>query len=440
MKLLRRRKDAAESTFTVVNVVQTTNVNKDSNNDDATSNVEQPGTGSNPSHALDSGINQVQQQQASARPASSPADTFARLRIDEGQSSTKRAHKRLSAVFKLDHVHFHHRGHSLSHYTGGGGGGNRSNSSTVSSIHVPNDLPEIITEPSPAAGGNGEQPVRQSMLEQDAIWQERAFRLADKEHEFLTESGDLSLLSATSKEPGNSENDAHADGDGERSILSVRSNGSVNISTQDTEDRLQRAIELHESGKLSEATILLAELASPDADNNPLAQLLYGLALRHGWGLDSPDPARAIGFLRMAASNSAFIEEQAKKSNLQITTRNQKTSPGRAKGELVLAIYELANCFRYGWGVEIDAVAAKQYYETAAHLGDPDAMTEVGWCLLEGFGCKKDVFQAAQFYRMAEKAGKIEVGSSWIWKEKYDPTPENMDKALKRSIRERLKL
>ena len=33
---------------------------------------------------------------------------------------------------------------------------------------------------------------------------------------------------------------------------------------------------------------------------------------------------------------------------------------GAAKGELVLAIFELANCFRHGWGVKIDKLAAKQ--------------------------------------------------------------------------------
>lgn len=63
---------------------------------------------------------------------------------------------------------------------------------------------------------------------------------------------------------------------------------------------------------------------------------------------------------------------------------------GAAKGELVLAIFELANCFRHGWGVEKDAVAARQYYETAANLGDTDAMNEAAWCFLEGFGGKKD--------------------------------------------------
>jgi hypothetical protein len=33
---------------------------------------------------------------------------------------------------------------------------------------------------------------------------------------------------------------------------------------------------------------------------------------------------------------------------------------GAAKGELVLAIFELANCFRHGWGIPKDAYAAKQ--------------------------------------------------------------------------------
>lgn len=33
---------------------------------------------------------------------------------------------------------------------------------------------------------------------------------------------------------------------------------------------------------------------------------------------------------------------------------------GAAKGELVLAIFELANCFRHGWGIHKDPYAAKQ--------------------------------------------------------------------------------
>jgi hypothetical protein len=49
---------------------------------------------------------------------------------------------------------------------------------------------------------------------------------------------------------------------------------------------------------------------------------------------------------------------------------------GAAKGELVLAIFELANCFRHGWGIPKDPVAAKQYYETAANLGDTGMLSD----------------------------------------------------------------
>lgn len=56
----------------------------------------------------------------------------------------------------------------------------------------------------------------------------------------------------------------------------------------------------------------------------------------------------------------------------------------------MLAIYELANCYRQGWGVPKDLEAAFQYYLTAANLGDTDAMNEVALCYLEGYGTKKN--------------------------------------------------
>ena len=87
-------------------------------------------------------------------------------------------------------------------------------------------------------------------------------------------------------------------------------------------------------------------------------------------------------YLSAAASNSAAVEAEALRSGVK--------KGGVAKGELVLAIFELANCFRQGWGIAKDPAAARQYYETAANLGDTDAMNEAGWCYLEGFGGKKD--------------------------------------------------
>jgi TPR repeat protein len=102
---------------------------------------------------------------------------------------------------------------------------------------------------------------------------------------------------------------------------------------------------------------------------------------RHGWGCPV-DTARAVTYLSAAAANSAAVEAEALRAGVN--------KGGSAKGELVLAMFELANCFRNGWGIAKDPAAARQYYETAANLGDTDAMNEVGWCYLEGFGGKKD--------------------------------------------------
>lgn len=142
------------------------------------------------------------------------------------------------------------------------------------------------------------------------------------------------------------------------------------------------------------------------ADSNAMAQIMYGLALRfvphpipshstthfltwllttnphsHGWGIP-PDPPLAIHYLSLAASSAASIESAALSSGLK--------KGGAAKGELVLAIYELANSYRHGWGVEKDKVAARNYYECAANMGDMDAMNEVARCYDEGDGGKKD--------------------------------------------------
>jgi TPR repeat protein len=150
------------------------------------------------------------------------------------------------------------------------------------------------------------------------------------------------------------------------------------ISDAAGDENIQEAIRLHEAGELTKATEMFGRLAET---GNVLSQVLYGLSLRHGWGC-TPDPPKAVTYLRTAASNSAAIEAEALRAGMK--------KGGAAKGELVLAIFELANCFRHGWGVEVDKVAARQYYETAANLGDTDAMNEAAWCYLEGFGGKKD--------------------------------------------------
>ncbi|KAK5117701.1 hypothetical protein LTR62_005125 [Meristemomyces frigidus] len=153
------------------------------------------------------------------------------------------------------------------------------------------------------------------------------------------------------------------------------------------DETIQEAIRLHETGDLEASTTMFGRLANPIGANNALAQVLYGLALRHGWGIRS-EPEKAISYLALAASNSASISE----TSLSTSSSRPEVgkSGGAGKGELVLAIFELANCFRHGWGVNRDPMAARQYYETAANLGDEDALEEAAWCLLEGFGGGKD--------------------------------------------------
>ncbi|KAL1952542.1 hypothetical protein VTO42DRAFT_4826 [Malbranchea cinnamomea] len=253
--------------------------------------------------------------------------------------------------------------------------GRRSRSPSASSVNLPSTLPSVDDSTGDAQ-------------EREAQWEKRATVLAQSQ---------INLGPSSPLHPPQ-----------QRS----RSPSVVRVSDAEGDINIQEAIKLHEAGELEKSTQMFGQLADPNGANNALSQVLYGLALRHGWGCN-PDPERAIMYLSAAAANSAQIEEQALKAGIK--------KGGAAKGELVLAIFELANCFRHGWGVAKDPVAARQYYETAANLGDTDAMNEVAWCYLEGFGGKKDKYMAAKYYRLAEENGNKTLGNSWIWKEKYNP-------------------
>ena len=235
-----------------------------------------------------------------------------------------------------------------------------SRASSANSVHIPGDLPTIPD----AYSENGDH------QEKEAQWEERATRLAKENGSTPgSKGGSVSPPVEVSARMKIADADAPA---------SRPSSRPRSVSDAAGDENIQEAIRLHEAGELTKATEMFGRLAET---GNVLSQVLYGLSLRHGWGCQ-PDPTRAVTFLRAAASNSAAIEAQALRAGMK--------KGGPAKGELVLAIFELANCFRHGWGVEVDKVAARQYYETAANLGDTDAMHEAAWCYLEGFGGKKD--------------------------------------------------
>ena len=295
----------------------------------------------------------------SSHNASPTKDTSARTLSQAAQTSSQQLPVRPRGERRLsDRLHLHRRDRSQS---------------VESSSNLPQDLPAapeaIAARPKSTIPANADHVAAKAEREQqeqrEAQWEKRATILAMNSpfREEQTPS-DSAARSGRSRSPSISDK-----------------TGDVNI---------QEAIRLHEEGDLKRSTEMFGELANPKGANNALSQVLYGLALRHGWGIPV-EPEKAIHYLSLAASNSASVEEQALASGLK--------KGGSAKGELVLAIFELANCFRNGWGVKKDSVAARQYYETAANLGDTDAMEEAAWCYLEGFGGNKDKVRTSYIAR-----------------------------------------
>ncbi|KAH9985759.1 hypothetical protein BJV77DRAFT_94526 [Russula vinacea] len=136
--------------------------------------------------------------------------------------------------------------------------------------------------------------------------------------------------------------------------------------------------------------------------------LMWGLTLRHGWGC-AKDESLGFSWLRRAAEAAVGDLERAR-AGLDISA---------VRGELVLAIYEVGQCFFQGWGVKKDQKMAVSYFEIAARLGDVDAQEELAFCYANGRGCKKDRKEAAKWYRAAVAQGASDVGLAWIYKEKF---------------------
>ncbi|KAL7627413.1 hypothetical protein AAE478_001606 [Parahypoxylon ruwenzoriense] len=229
------------------------------------------------------------------------------------------------------------------------------------SEYVPDNLPQINVVMTPAdsgdgprtrgragdgqGGGEGRGGVNDG-YDKDAYerqWEKRATMLAETNERQRSRSP-----SGVAPSPGPSSrahSPARAPGGG-----GAAGAGGV-VSSKVIDQQIQEAIRFHEEGQLDQSTLLFGRLADPHGANNPLSQVLYGLALRHGWGCE-PDPERAVSYLSAAASNAAAVESMALQAGMK--------KGGAAKGELVLAIFELANCFRHGWGIPRDPVAAKQ--------------------------------------------------------------------------------
>jgi len=105
---------------------------------------------------------------------------------------------------------------------------------------------------------------------------------------------------------------------------------------------LQEGIQHHEANRLREAAIAF-ERSAKTPGGSGVGMLMWGLTLRHGWGCPK-DESLGFSWLRRAAEASVGDLERARAGN----------DVGAVRGELVLAIYEVGQCFFHGWGVKKD--------------------------------------------------------------------------------------
>lgn len=131
----------------------------------------------------------------------------------------------------------------------------------ASSENVPENLPEIVV-----AGGEEEA---------EKQWEKRATILAKTANENELQRG----------RPASPTTDPYisagiSGGLGSMRISNERRVSDGVASSPAIDADIQEAIRLHEEGKLEKSTKLFGVLADPEGANNPLSQVLYGLALR----------------------------------------------------------------------------------------------------------------------------------------------------------------
>ncbi len=133
--------------------------------------------------------------------------------------------------------------------------------SPSSSENVPEYLPEIV-------GGDEDKEGTESQ------WEKRATMLARENEKHRSRPGSPTHGTAPPVIPKL----RLGDDDSGRSTPAPQ---EKTVSSKAIDEDIQEAIRLHEAGQLEQSTALFGRLADPKGANNPLSQVLYGLALRY---------------------------------------------------------------------------------------------------------------------------------------------------------------
>ncbi|KAG2345428.1 HCP-like protein [Suillus weaverae] len=185
-------------------------------------------------------------------------------------------------------------------------------------------------------------------------------------------------------------------------------NRSPSTEPSTPQEYLQLGIQYHEANKLQDSAFYF-EKSAKEQGGCGIGMLLWGLTLRHGWGCEKNEKS---GFKWLTKAAESAVDDLGK--------AREGMDVKAVRSELVLAIYEVGQCFFHGWGVVKDHKMAVSYYRVAANLGDGDAQEDLAFCLANGKGCKKDKKEAAKWYRAAVEQGASDVGMAWIYKDKYN--------------------
>ena len=140
----------------------------------------------------------------------------------------------------------------------------------ATSEYVPGDLPQI------SITGDGDADTQQG--DGDGDDGGRGEREWEKRATMLAQAADESER-RRSRSPAAPELAGLSLGGDDAAAPRRRSNSGV-VSSKTLDEDIQEAIRLHEEGELEKSTSLFGRLADPQGANNPLSQVLYGLALR----------------------------------------------------------------------------------------------------------------------------------------------------------------
>lgn len=111
----------------------------------------------------------------------------------------------------------------------------------------------------------------------------------------------------------------------------------------------------HEANRLEESAYWFEKAANENGGCG-VGMFMWGLSLRHAWGVEKDERA-AFWWLRRAAECAVHDMERTTQEGpeKEAASDAEKERDRKAvQSELVLAVYEVGQCFFHGWGVEAD--------------------------------------------------------------------------------------